>query len=131
MECIECKKMSRKINKKINVYCLQVEKYHNFALQSGVFVHNCGIDTYNLGKIDIKYKELDKFIRENIPCGFNKHSTPLRISPDFSPIYKVCEITNQNKNDVLRSLGTLGGGNHFIEIDQDPEGNKWLTIHSG
>jgi len=93
----------------------------------------CGIDTYNLGKIDIKYKELDKFIRENIPVGFNKHKESKFTMGSYGnfELVEIVNNTNQDEDDVYRKLGTLGGGNHFIEIDQDPEGNKWLTIHSG
>ncbi|KKK61756.1 hypothetical protein LCGC14_3011170, partial [marine sediment metagenome] len=109
-------------------------KMNNYIIPNIVGVDlGCGIDTYNLGKIDIKYKELDKFIRENIPVGFNKHKESKFTMGSYGnfELVEIVNNTNQDEDDVYRKLGTLGGGNHFIEIDQDPEGNKWLTIHSG
>ncbi len=92
----------------------------------------CGIDSYCLGRIDIDYQALHDFIKQNIPSGFHKRQ---RI--DFSmggsegELEEVIRRTEQDDVDVYKKIGTLGGGNHFIEIDEDSEGRKWLTIHSG
>lgn len=96
---------------------------------------NCGIETYNLGKIDINFKEFDDFVRKNIPTGFKIHDrivepVTLRLLCSLL-LRKTCKKTNQEIYRVLRSLGTLGGGNHFIEINEDEFQNKWLTIHTG
>ena len=98
----------------------------------------CGINTCNLGKIDIKYEELDKFIRKNIPYGFNvrEHQITRGIidKEGIGFVFAYDDIAKKiglDSNRIRNSIGTLGGGNHFIEIDEDKEGNKWLTIHSG
>ena len=90
----------------------------------------CGM---TLAKIKGKIKEfqkLDTVIRENIPSGFSvrpkTHHNALDF--DFSSLY--CYKHIQEKKALL-SLGTLGGGNHFIEVDQDEDKNSHLVIHSG
>lgn len=85
----------------------------------------CGMLVVNLGKIDINLEELDSIINTYIPSGFNVHEKPIiSIENDF-----IADISNWGY--IERSLGTLGGGNHFIELDVDDEGNKYLVIHSG
>ncbi|MCL2680732.1 MAG: RtcB family protein [Coriobacteriia bacterium] len=78
--------------------------------------------------------ELDRFIRKNIPSGFAKRKD-LRLSP----LAQQTDIENlrwdapakYRLDDALASVGTLGGGNHFIEIGTDSTGEAWLSIHSG
>ncbi len=95
----------------------------------------CGVLAICLGKIDIDYEALDKFIRENIPSGMKVRD---EISYYFNRdtllnthLKNVCGMQDQDYDRVVRSIGTLGGGNHFIEIDEAEDGMKWLTIHSG
>lgn len=72
--------------------------------------------------------ELDKIIRRNIPSGFSIRKFPHA----FVEQVEWDEIKgNYNKNRALLSLGTLGGGNHFIEVDRDDEGNLYIVVHSG
>lgn len=90
---------------------------------------NCGMLVANLGKIDIDLNKLDEIVNEVTPCGFKVHDEAL---VDFSVILSnlycksVIDVDFANK-----SIGSLGGGNHFIELDTDDEGNKYLVIHSG
>ena len=96
----------------------------------------CGILAYCLGDIpcdETLFKNLDKFIRKNIPSGFSVHAELDRKIDETADDYrKVAKETNQDESRVIRSLGTIGGGNHFCELDQDVESkNIWLTIHSG
>ena len=88
----------------------------------------CGMLTVNLGNIDIDYKELDKYIRSNIPSGRNVRETVLEDTnlKDFK-----CYKSLKEYDWIKKSLGTLGGGNHFIEIDEDKNGIKYLIIHTG
>ena len=89
----------------------------------------CGMLCVELGKVDIDLKMLDHIIKYNIPSGRNVHEKAKRC---FS-IERLCcyeQLRNDN-NYFNRSLGTLGGGNHFIEIDADDDGNKYLIIHTG
>lgn len=88
----------------------------------------CGMLTVELGKVDIDYKLLDDYIKQNIPVGGN-----YRKEVDGEDIIKqlYCFKELRNFDRLYGSLGTLGGGNHFIEIDADEQGNKYLVIHSG
>lgn len=87
----------------------------------------CGMLTVCLGKVDIDFEKLDQIIRDNIPSGRNVQDRPF-IKLDRS---LRCYSALQNKSWLECSIGTLGGGNHFIEVDADDEGNKYLVIHSG
>ena len=89
----------------------------------------CGMLTVKLGKIDIDYEQLDRVIREKVPCGYNIHEgRPTR----FDRIQQLkCYRNLKDTRRFERSIGTLGGGNHFIEIDEGLDGTKYLVIHTG
>lgn len=89
----------------------------------------CGMLCSELGNIDIDLEKLDKIIRQYIPSGMNVHDTPVK-EYDFTQLYCYKELKNVD-GWLEKSLGTLGGGNHFIEIDVDDENNKYLVIHTG
>lgn len=87
----------------------------------------CGMLTANLGQIDLNLEQLDNCIKQNVPAGMNVHK---EVQPfDFTSLRCYKEL--KNINHIECSLGTLGGGNHFIEVDTDSEGNKYLIIHTG
>ncbi len=88
----------------------------------------CGMLTVCLGNIDIDFNKLDSVIRENVPSGMQVHES---VQEDVGSIGLKCLQSLRNVDWLNRSLGTLGGGNHFIEIDEDDEGNKYLVIHTG
>lgn len=88
----------------------------------------CGMLCVNLGKIDIDYKKLDQFINDNIPSGMNVNEEK---QCDFDLSGLKCFKYLKNLQWVENSIGSLGGGNHFIEIDASDEGEKYLVIHSG
>ena len=122
---------------KEDVYCLTVEKYHNFALSAGVFVHNCDIGCgmcavkTSLTEIDTDtLKKIMGEIRKVVPVGFNhqKEAQDDELMPDTD---NRCEIVSQQYNSALKQIGTLGGGNHFIEIQKGNDGYIWIMIHSG
>lgn len=90
----------------------------------------CGMLTVELGNTDIDLAKLDEVIRKYVPNGRNVHET----EDNFSEIIinrLYCKDGLKNVDWLKRSGGTLGGGNHFIEIDIDDDGNKYLVIHSG
>lgn len=92
----------------------------------------CGMLCADLGDIEIDLKKLDEFIHKNIPSGFDvneKEYNEKEYGLDLKELY--CYEHIQNKSHIRKSLGTLGGGNHFIEIDIDTNDNKYLIIHSG
>lgn len=90
----------------------------------------CGMLTVRLKEKRINLPELDSFIRKNIPYGRDlrerTHRSHGRLSLEELKCYKKVETRHAKE-----SLGTLGGGNHFIEIDKDDEGNLYLVIHTG
>lgn len=90
----------------------------------------CGM---TLAKIKGKVKEfqkLDTVIRENVPSGFTIRTKPHHKALDFDLSSLYCYRHIQEEKSLL-SLGTLGSGNHFIEVDLDDEKNYYLVIHSG
>jgi RNA-splicing ligase RtcB len=87
----------------------------------------CGMYTVYLGKIDIDFDKIDR-IAHSIPSGRNVWEGRIaRFDLTVLNCYRELKDTKR----LERSLGTLGGGNHFIEIDVDDEGGKYLVIHSG
>lgn len=89
----------------------------------------CGMLVMDLGWKDIDLDELDRLIRERIPAGFNVHDEPTMSTGILDGL--CCRDKLHNIDRIERSIGTLGGGNHFIELDVDDEGRKYLVIHTG
>lgn len=87
----------------------------------------CGMFTVDLGYQPIDFARLDKAAHE-IPSGMNVWDEP-RVSFDLQELY--CYVRLKGKSWISRSLGSLGGGNHFIEIDETADGRHYLVIHSG
>ena len=88
----------------------------------------CGMLTVCLGPVEVDLKALDDFIRGNIPAGGELR--PAYGDMEFVKSLR-CFHELRDLDRIYRSLGTLGGGNHFIELDRDEEGNAFLVIHSG
>lgn len=88
----------------------------------------CGMLCVELGNIDLDLERLDKIIREYVPSGRNIHEFVKM--PFFIGNLK-CYKELKEIGWLNNSIGTLGGGNHFIEIDIDEENNKYLIIHTG
>ena len=87
----------------------------------------CGMYTVALGNVDIDFEKFDE-AAHFIPCGRNVwEGRQERFDLSALKCYRNLKDTKR----LERSLGTLGGGNHFIEIDSDEDGNKYLVIHSG
>ncbi len=89
----------------------------------------CGMLTVELGDIDIDLLKLDKIINSKIPSGRNVHETR-KVRFDRLQELNIFRELKDTKR-LERSIGTLGGGNHFIELGIDDKGNKYLIIHSG
>ena len=87
----------------------------------------CGMTMVKLQAIKPEYQKLDSVIRAHVPTGYHIHKTPVT---DFDFEQMICSSHIQT-NKALCSLGTLGGGNHFIEIDRDESGEIYIIIHSG
>ncbi len=108
----------------------------------------CGVIAFSLGKrgeTKAKFDKLDKFIRKKIPFGrdvredifesleliLNTLNIDLSFDKFKEKVNNICDRTNQDKERVWAAIGSLGGGNHFIEIDNDDEDLLWLVIHTG
>ncbi len=89
----------------------------------------CGMLTVELGKVDIDYARLDETIRTYVPSGREVNEGRLMRFPKIQEMKCFRELIDTKKME--RAIGSLGGGNHFIEIDVDEEGNKYLVIHTG
>lgn len=88
----------------------------------------CGMLTVEMGKVSFSLQALDEFIKAKIPYGSNYRKEVLAQSL-IKKLHCYDELRDMDR--LLGSLGTLGGGNHFIEVDEDSENNKYLIIHSG
>lgn len=89
----------------------------------------CGMLCVELGKVDLDLAKMDKMINKVIPAGRNIRERKLTDFEKINDLYCLRELRDIKKFN--KSIGTLGGGNHFIEIDKDEEGNKYLVIHTG
>ena len=97
----------------------------------------CGMLAVKTSLTDISKEQLKlivEYIKENIPVGFKHRSTPVSLShPLFTRVseWLNTEICNNEFSSARNQLGTLGGGNHFIEIQKGSDGHIWFMIHSG
>lgn len=90
----------------------------------------CGMLTVELGNIDIDLAKLDEVIRKYVPNGRNVHDEESEVAEEIiGKLY--CKDELRDIKWLKCSIGSLGGGNHFIEIDEDLGGNKYLVIHTG
>lgn len=89
----------------------------------------CGMLAGYLTVNDIDLKKLDDVIRKYVLSGFSVHQTPISCF-DLQSLY--CYNAIENKDAYIQqSLGTLGGGNHFIEVNKTSDGQIMIVIHSG
>ncbi len=126
------------LSERQDVYCLTVPKYNNFALSAGVFVHNCGMAAIKMPfkseQIEGKLKQIRLDIEAAIPVGFNENKDIEKIVTnwqgwrDFKDLHRGVQDLEKK---AINQLGSLGGGNHFIEVCLDTEDNIWLMLHSG
>mgnify|MGYP002764108353 FL=1 len=89
----------------------------------------CGMLAVELGNIELDLEKLDNVINEYVPAGRNIREQKLMEFKKINELYCLRELKDTKKFN--RAIGTLGGGNHFIEIDVDDENNKYLVIHTG
>lgn len=87
----------------------------------------CGMYTVSLGKVDIDFEKVDE-AAHYIPSGMDVWEGR---QERFDLTKLNCYRYLRDSRRLERSLGTLGGGNHFIEIDETGDGNKYLIVHSG
>ena len=91
---------------------------------------DCGMETVELEQRGIDFEKLDALIRREIPYG-------REVRDDFHPLNDEIDLSQLrcadqvNLNRAMRSIGSLGGGNHFIEVDRSEDGRLFLVVHSG
>jgi tRNA-splicing ligase RtcB len=134
------------INRRENVYCLTVPGYENFALSAGVFVHNCGMIATRLSLTsndidEVSLKKVFNQISRDVPVGFKQHDerdardeAARRFKRGLNKILEkhpgVAKRVGK-RSSWVRQMGTLGGGNHFIEVCLDEANRVWVMLHSG
>ena len=91
----------------------------------------CGMEVVLLDKFSPDFRKLDTVIRENVPSGFALRDKPHRFASEWD-MHELYARHVLDEGKAKRAIGTLGGGNHFIEVAQNEEnGNTYLIIHSG
>ena len=90
----------------------------------------CGITVAKLKQKRMEFQKLDTVIRGNVPAGYQIRKAAHRFS-DTAMLSDLRCSRHVHEEKARLSLGTLGGGNHFIEIDRDEEGFLYAVIHSG
>ena len=128
------------------VYCLTVPHYENFALEAGIFVHNCGMNALRLSlpahQLPETLKPIRLAIEEAIPVGFDMHKSAVVESSTLKTLDRGLEkildrhpaigkMLKKIHETWTQQLGSLGGGNHFIEICLDEHQEVWVMLHSG
>lgn len=133
-----------------DVYCLTVPEYHNFALEAGVFVHNCGMmavkTSLSASDLPDHLHHIRTAIEKAIPHGRTHHGGPNdrgawgRIPPRQQQVWAalktgyeriVSKHPKLDRGNHVNHLGTLGTGNHFIEVCLDESEYVWFMLHSG
>ena len=90
---------------------------------------SCGVLTVKLGKVDINLEAFDDIVHRTIPAGTAIHDGRVVRFPELQDLK--CYRSLKDTKRIERSLGTLGGGNHFIELDRGADGSVYLVIHTG
>ena len=90
----------------------------------------CGMETVKLDQKRMELQKLDKLIYEKIPSGRNVRAKAHRYCDEIDLSELRC-AKEANLDRAYLSVGTLGGGNHFIEVDRDDDGALCLVVHSG
>lgn len=89
----------------------------------------CGMEVVKIREKEVDFEKFDTSIRENIPFGRNVRDGRIITFEKLQDLKCFRDIKDTKR--MHRALGTLGGGNHFIEIDKDDSGNLYIVIHSG
>ncbi|MFA6904323.1 MAG: RtcB family protein [Gallionellaceae bacterium] len=144
--------LAEPIIERADVFCLQVEEHHNFALAAGVFVHNCGMmamrTTLTADDLPDNLHALRTAIEARIPHGRTNngahgdrgawgnvsHRGSDELRSAMTRLFVICEKHPKLAQAAQRATthaGTLGTGNHFVEICLDEDQRVWVMLHSG
>ncbi|MBR1701768.1 MAG: RtcB family protein [Lachnospiraceae bacterium] len=90
----------------------------------------CGVSCMRVSARHVEFEKLDRVVRECVPAGFVLRQKPHRMAAGFA-FEKLLAGDSVRYDRAVLSLGTLGGGNHFIEVEQSTAGAHWVTVHTG
>lgn len=90
----------------------------------------CGMETVRVSEKEMDFAKLDGLIRSQIPCGRDVRATPHGLNEEIDLTQLRCS-PYVNLGRARKSIGTLGGGNHFIEVDRGENGSLYVVVHSG
>lgn len=95
----------------------------------------CGMTAVKLKDFNMSLSDFDAIVHKVVPSGMTVHDTPKHSLTDAErELIKTLDYRESLESDsnwIERSIGTMGGGNHFIELGIDKNGQHWLTVHSG
>jgi RNA-splicing ligase RtcB len=92
---------------------------------------SCGMSVVELGKIDIDLPKFNNQIQRSVPTGFSIRRNVAREFAEIEAMHCFDKLPKKTRKEYNQYIGTLGGGNHFIELDSDENGNVFLVVHSG
>lgn len=107
------------------------------VIPNGVGVDiGCGMQAVRTGLVELDMPVLKKILaalRDTVPLGFKHHNKPRPVEtlPDPGDMDRNLPVVASEFESARRQVGTLGGGNHFIEIQQGSDQRIWLMVHSG
>lgn len=119
-----------------DVYCLTVPGLHNFALADGVFVHNCGNGAIRL---DTKFADIENNVEQIIDdiwkvisfgVGRTNDEKVSHELFDDADAWRMSDMSEYRKKAVSQ-LGTVGSGNHYVDLFTDENGYVWVGVHFG
>lgn len=93
----------------------------------------CGMLVVEIGPVQVSFEKMERIISRKIPSGMNIRTKPVPETEEALALVDAlcCKHSSGERPYNGLSIGTLGGGNHFIEIDCDDDGNMYLVIHTG
>jgi RNA-splicing ligase RtcB len=90
----------------------------------------CGMETVRLDVDSLDFEQLDEIIHKYVPSGFDVRRAPHKYADEIDLSELRC-ARRVNLDRAYKSVGTLGGGNHFIEVDRAGSGGIYIVVHSG
>lgn len=91
----------------------------------------CGMEAVKLREKDLNLERLDNFVTHEIPSGFDIRTSPHDFTKKIDLSKLCCAERWETLDNAYCSIGSLGGGNHFIEVDRDGSGSLYIVVHSG
>ena len=91
----------------------------------------CGMEVVYLDSDEIDFERFDSIIRSKVPYGYEKRAVPHKFMKNFDLTRLKCYFDLEAGGEGNFTLGTLGGGNHFIEVNRTSDGDLILVVHSG